>query len=206
MNREQSDLLMASQTCGRCNGTGRNKKLGKDTIDAVSCRCVFIGIFRECHRRFRQCNENPKHLSVTSLVMTHGVNASRSFGRKNEEYLADFTLISARVLGRGTREHWLFTLRYLQGADPSLIQRRMGITGEEYRNTDARVIEKLGRAFRDTKPYSLFPLDEYFSSGMRQDYNPPANGPATPATRAAPLFRPIRAPLAPAPRSAPMAA
>lgn len=207
MTREQSDLLMASETCGRCNGTGRNKKLGKDNVDAVSCTCVFIGIFRECHRRFRQYNEKPKHLSITSFVRTHGADASRSFGRKNEEFLADYICIAKRTLGPESFDYKIFKFRYLLGADASLIQRRMKITGEQYRNTDARIIEKLGRAFRDTKPYSLFPLDEYFSSGMKCDYvKPPADRPTAPATRAAPLFRPVRPPLAPAARPAPLAA
>lgn len=204
MNHKQSTAIaLASVGCSRCDGLGIIKsKAAGDEMDGATCRCVNIATFRDCHNRFKACADKPRHLSQPTMMRSHGANAIRSWGRKNEEFIADFVLIAARVLCRGTKEHQLFTFRYLLGADIALVQRRMRITPAEYGRMDAHVIQVLGRAFRETEPYSLYPIDEYFSSGNRRDETP-ADRVTAPATRTS---EPVRPPLAQAASPVPQAA
>jgi hypothetical protein len=87
---------------------------------------------------------------------------AKVWGMKNEEYLADFCLIAKRELGEGTLSHRLFTYHFLLGADWRLCARKLGLDRGEIFHEIYRMQARLGRAFRDTRPYSLFPLDEYF--------------------------------------------
>lgn len=84
-----------------------------------------------------------------------------TWGRKDEEYCADFLLIARRTLEPG--EWKLFNYHFLLGADAHLCARRLGLDrGSLYYNL-YRIMEKLGRVFRELKPYSLHPIDEYFN-------------------------------------------
>ena len=46
-------------------------------------------------------------------------------------------------------------------------QRRLKLERGEFFHAVYRVQEKLGRVYRELKPYSLFPLDEYFGGTVR---------------------------------------
>ena len=48
-------------------------------------------IFRACYARFRHCATKEKYLSKVSLDCT-ARGGRRVWGRKDEEYVADFTL------------------------------------------------------------------------------------------------------------------
>jgi hypothetical protein len=78
-----------------------------------------------------------------------------------EEFMADFTLIGRRALS--DVEGTLFAKYYLRGAD---VGGRCRIVGTEQQKCIAildRIEEKCGRAFRETRPYSLFPIGVYFA-------------------------------------------
>jgi hypothetical protein len=109
------------------------------------------------------------------------------FGRKTEEYIADFHLMCKRSLSR--TEWKLFRYAYLLGADWSLIHRQFGLPRTNFIHTCYRIEAKLGKAFRETKPYGLYPLDEYFSGTMRREKLEALHPVPTP-------FQPVRAPLA----------
>jgi hypothetical protein len=106
---------------------------------------------------------------------------------------ADFTLIGARTLGRGTLEHCVFTAYFLLGADASLVRRQLRISPDTFTATCDRIRYALGRAYRETEPFSLFPLDEYFSSVVFHRETPVQSSLA-PAPR---VYRPVVPPLAP---------
>ena len=83
------------------------------------------------------------------------------WGRKDEEFVADFMLIAKRTLNRA--EHQLFRFHYLLGADWRLCCKRLNVEKGIFFHAVYRVEQKLGRVLRELQPYSLYPLDEYFN-------------------------------------------
>jgi hypothetical protein len=87
------------------------------------------------------------------------------FGLKDEEYTADFCLVSRRVLS--PEDYRIFKFHFLLGADWKLCCRRLNMDRGSFYHAVYRIQEKLGRIYRELRPYALFPLDEYFN-GVRQ--------------------------------------
>jgi hypothetical protein len=164
MNWTRSDTLaLASQSCTHCWGLGlRPGRGGRDT----PCHCVLRAIFRACFARFRQCSTKEKYLSRVSLEANPGRQRKSVWGMKNEEYLADFCLIAERTLEAGTLAHKLFKFHFLLGADWKLCTKKLGLNRGDFFHEVYRVEARLGRAFRETAPFALFPLDEYFTTSI----------------------------------------
>ena len=179
-------LALAAPDCAYCCGTGtRSVKRGIPQ----ACNCVYRSIFRACYARFRYCSTKEKCLSKVSLEYTaHG--GRRTWGRKDEEYVADFTLVSRRMLT--PEEHRLFSYHFLLGADWKLCCRRLGMDRGNFFHAVYRIEQKLGKMYRELKPYALFPLDEYFHGCIANGFAP-GRGP-TPRVTA--LRPPIRQPWA----------
>jgi hypothetical protein len=85
---------------------------------------------------------------------------------KNEEYIADFCLVSRRTLNEV--EYRIFKFHFLLGADWKLCCRKLNIDRGDFFHHVYRIQQKLGRTFREVEPYALFPLDEYFHGGMKE--------------------------------------
>jgi len=124
-------------------------------------------IFRICYDRFLRCVTQEKHLSRVSLEPCPGRQRPSTWGRKDEEYIADFTLIPRRTLDEF--EHRLFRYHFLLGADWRLCTRQLHIDRGNFFHAVYRIEQKLGRVFREMEPYSLFPLDEYFHGPSRSN-------------------------------------
>ena len=86
-------------------------------------------------------------------------------GRKDEEFAADFCLVSRRTLS--DFEYRVFKYHFLLGADFRLCCLRLGIDRGNFFHAIYRIEQKLGRIFRELEPYALFPLDEYFGGTFR---------------------------------------
>ncbi len=156
-------LALAQQSCAHCYGLGlRSGRSGVST----PCNCVFRAIFRECFNRFRQCTSKEKYVSRVSLESNPGRQRRSVWGLKNEEFIADFCLVSRRTLDDD--QYKIFKFHFLLGADWKLCCRRLGIERGEFFHEVYRIEQKLGRTFRELEPYSLFPLDEYFNGTVRQ--------------------------------------
>jgi hypothetical protein len=84
-----------------------------------------------------------------------------TWGRKNEEYIADFLLVTQKTLE--PFEYQIFKFHYVLGASWSLCARRLGVDRGIFFHAVYRIQEKLGRTFRELRPYALFPIDEYFN-------------------------------------------
>ena len=171
-------LALAVPNCTHCFGTGiRSLKRG----EAQPCNCVFRAIFRACHARFRHCATKEKYLSKVSLDSTTR-GGRRIWGRKDEEYVADFTLVSRRSLNR--EEYKLFSYHFLLGADWRLCCRKLKMDRGNFFHSIYRIEQKLGKIFRELRPYGLFPLDEYFYGRLENDWTPaPEPGPKMMALR-----------------------
>jgi hypothetical protein len=92
------------------------------------------------------------------------------WGLKNEEFIADFCLVSRRTLSE--REYKLFKYHFLLGADWKLCCRKLQIDRGTFFHEVYRIQEKLGKTFRELEPHALFPVDEYFSSTGRNKVVP----------------------------------
>jgi len=155
-------LALAMHNCTHCHGSGL--RLGRrNTLSP--CNCVLRAIFRACYSRFVRCVTQERHLSKIALEPHVGRQRPNSWGRKDEEYIADFCLVSRRALD--DFEYKLFRYHFMLGADWKLCCRRLGMERGNFFHTVYRIEQKLGRVFRELEPYSLFPLDEYFHGPSR---------------------------------------
>jgi len=84
---------------------------------------------------------------------------------KDEEFIADFCLVSRRTLS--PREHRLFRYHYLLGADWKLCCGKLNMERGAFFHEIYRIEQKLGRVFRELEPHALFPVDEYFNGASR---------------------------------------
>jgi len=155
-------LALAQQACSHCYGLGLRP--GRGGV-STPCNCVFRAIFRACYARFRQCASKEKYISRVSLESNPGRQRKSVWGLKNEEYIADFCLVSRRTLS--DEEYTLFKFHYLLGADWRLCARRLNVDRGTFFHEAYRIEQKLGRTFRELQPHALFPLDEYFNGGSR---------------------------------------
>lgn len=155
-------LALAMHHCTHCHGSGlRLAKKGA----LAPCNCVLRAIFRACYSRFVTCATQERHLSRITMEPQRGRPGRVTWGRKDEEYIADFCLISRRTLDEF--EYKLFRYHFLLGADWRLCTRRLGIERGNFFHAVYRIEQKLGRVFRELEPYSLYPLDEYFHGTVR---------------------------------------
>lgn len=187
MNWNRSEVIgVSNANCARCGGLGLVRGRGHAQ---VPCSCSLRAIFQACYRRFVSCAKRDKGASAVNLErIGTGRSSHMTFGRKTEEYIADFYLTARRTL---TASEWhVFNVAYLLGADWKLAHRFLKMPRTNFMQACYRLEAKLGRAFRECAPYPLFPLDEYFSPVVRG-----ASIPATvpPGPRPAPLRPPLAA-------------
>src|SRR5262245_13512047 len=155
-------VALAMHGCAHCLGTGL-RMTRRGTLSP--CNCVLRSIFRICYHRFVKCVTQERHLSRISLEPHSGRQRPGTWGRKDEEYIADFCLVARRALT--DFEHRLFRYHFLLGADWKLCSRGLGIDRGNFFHAVYRIEQKLGRVFRELQPYALFPLDEYFHGPSR---------------------------------------
>jgi hypothetical protein len=106
-----------------------------------------------------------KHISRVSLEANPGRQRKSVWGMKNEEYMADFILVTRRTLN--AYEYSIFKYHFLLGADWKLCCRKLKIDRGVFFHEIYRIQQKLGRTFRELEPHALFPLDEYFNGMPR---------------------------------------
>jgi hypothetical protein len=130
------------------------------------CNCVFRAVFRACFNRFRESAAQGAHTGSVSLEFCGGRDGHRTYSRKREEYLADFCLVSRRVLG--DYEHKIFRFHFLLGADWRLCCRQLKMDRGSFFHSIYRIEQRLGRAFAELEPYALYPPREYFGGMVRK--------------------------------------
>jgi len=180
---------LASLRCPQCGGIGLVRAL-KGTVDP--CPCVLRKVFRICWNRYRfgrveQMERGAPIVNIAGL----GRRAQRqpgAFSFTLECYLADFVLVAKRALSGD--EFDFFSAAYLSGADWKRAHEAVGMNRTHFIHACNRVEATLGRAFSETQPFALFPLDAYFSR--------PAPGTRTPAlpSKVPARYQPLVPPLA----------
>jgi|SRR5579871_3481771 len=156
-------LALSSATCPRCNGLGLCHGRGNNSIP---CHCVTRAIFHACFNRFRASVQKDKGACIVNLErIGTGRSSHMTFGRKTEEYIADFYLTCKRTL---TASEWhTFRVAYLSGVPWSVCHKRLNMLRTNFMQACYRLEAKLGRAFRETEPFGLYPLNEYFGTVVR---------------------------------------
>lgn len=167
-------LALAAPACNICLGLGL--RIGRNGA-THPCNCVLRAIFRACFERFRDCVSREKYMSRVSMDSKGSGRRRGSWGRKDEEFAADFCLVSKRSLTEP--EHQLFKYHFLLGADWRLCCAKLHMDRGNFFHAVYRIEQKLGRIFRELEPYSLFPVDDYFhgpakgvTSCLKQDVVP----------------------------------
>ena len=153
------DLRDLSQpSCGACGGNG--ERLTK-TGEVGPCECALRGVFRACYERFRECAGRERRISQVSYKETPiGKSHRGTWSRKEEEYIADFEMVSRRHL-----DEWhykIFRYHFLLGADYRLCCRKMAVPKGYFLHAIYRIEERLGKVFYQLKPYALYPPHDYF--------------------------------------------
>jgi len=155
-------LALANPGCNACLGVGLRQGRG----DAMyPCNCVFRAIFRTCFERFRDCMSREKYVTKTSLDTLPSKSHRGAWGRKDEEYAADFCLVSKRFLTES--EYRILRYHFLLGADWKLCCRKFKMDRGTFFHSVYRIQQKMGRVFRELEPYALFPVDEYFHGPIK---------------------------------------
>ena len=160
-NRSET-LALAASDCRHCRGMGLLAK----RLDEAPCRCVLRAIFRACYARFRECISHDLAATRASLECGATKDPGGAWGRRNEEFVADFLLVAKRVLTE--EEHRMFRFRFLLGADWKLCCRRLGMDRPQFFRQIYGMQEKLGMTFRELQPYALYPIRDYFTPGLRE--------------------------------------
>jgi hypothetical protein len=182
MEWTRSDTLaLAAPQCAYCHGLGLRD--GQDNR-VEPCNCVLRQIFRDCYARFRLCVTQDKYISRSRLELVTGSNTNYNWGRKDEEYIADFCLVTQRTLT--DCEYRIFKYHFLLGADWRLCCRKLQVDRGIFFHHVYRIQEKLGRVYRELEPYGLFPVEEYFDNNRAE---------AVCSTRRTFQIRPVRPPL-----------
>ena len=173
MEWSRSDVLsLARLSCTICSGEGaRREKKGK----IIPCPCVLRAVFRACYARFRVCVGKEKYMSRVSFEHFGGKERRMMWARKDEEYIADFHLVSRRALD--PFHYRIFSYHFLLGADWKLCCRRLRMDRGRFFHAVYRVQETLGRVFFELEPYGLYPPREYFCTRI---VAPPRRRPAGP--------------------------
>jgi hypothetical protein len=164
-NRSEA-IGTSSMTCAHCQGVGLRQYVRKRNGSPKPCNCTLRGVFRACLAKFRECVEKPKHLSRATLEACSGQDGYRVWGRKNEEYMADFYLLAKRSLSEN--DFQIFKFHFLLGADWRMCCRRLNMDRGNFFHAVYNIQQQLGQVFRETRPFALFPLDEYFGGTIQK--------------------------------------
>jgi hypothetical protein len=84
--------------------------------------------------------------------------------------MADFCLVSRRFLDES--EYQIFRFHFLLGADWRLCCRQLKTDRGSFFHVVYRIEQKLGRAFAQLEPYSLYPPNEYFAGLIHREPHP----------------------------------
>ena len=147
-------MAAAAPRCNVCVGLGTRK--GRQGF--AVCACVYRAVFRCCYERYRDYETREKYMSRVTLEY-RAKGGHFIWGRKQEEYCADFELVARRALSEF--EYAVFRLHFLLGGDWRVCTRKLGLDRGNFFHAVYRVEAKLGAAYAELQPYALYPPNDY---------------------------------------------
>lgn len=138
-------------SCTKCHGVGSHLSRGSRI---VGCACVARSVFEIVMDRYRRAGDP---FALRCELRRSGV----AFSRPSEEFRADVELLARRLLSE--KDLGVFRLFEIEDRDWRFCCRVLRIDRGTFFHAVYRVREILGRAFVETEPFPLFPLDQYFS-------------------------------------------
>ena len=154
-------LALAMHNCTQCHGSGL--RLARKELFALQLRAARD--FPHLLGPVCALRDAGKALEPGFARAARGPLAPVYLGAKRRRIYRRFLLVARRALD--DFEHRLFRYHFLLGADWKLCARRLGIDRGNFFHAVYRIEQKLGRVFREIRPYPLFPLDEYFNGPSR---------------------------------------
>ncbi len=158
--------MLALPHCCLCHGAGWLPD-ARFSAAVHPCKCACRIIFRTVLDRYRYCRDwAPRCSHGTSLelidVRRQAASCRLSYCRRDQEFVADVELVSRRHLG--SADWRLFRLHFLDGFAWRECCRRLGVDRGSFFHAVYAIEQRLGRVFRDLRPYPLYPLESYFGS------------------------------------------
>jgi hypothetical protein len=130
-------MHLAADGCPSCGGFG----MRFDIRNHRPCECVCREIFRRCLHAWQK------------LIVVPDPHCL--------EFCADFWLVAKRHLDEW---HWnLFCLHFIEGREWRDCLLPLRTDRGKFFHAVYRVEAQLGRAYRELRPYALFPIGDYFS-------------------------------------------
>jgi predicted DNA-binding protein (UPF0251 family) len=127
-----------------------------------SSGCEYQSIFRACLDRFRSCS-NGAVMGTVNWAFVSGSGGRRCYGRKREEFKADFVIVARRALD--VTQYEAFKLYFIEGLGCRACSLRMQVETAVFYRLVYRIERILGKAYAEVKPYALYPLAGYFGAG-----------------------------------------
>lgn len=149
---------IAKASCVFCHGYGLKPIIGNNWSP---CECVYRKVFRICLAKFHSM----KHRTFYSGVDWSRIGSKsikRCYGRRCEEFSADFYVVAKREL---SDFDWrLFKLHMIGERNSTECVPVLGCNKTFFYKAVYRIEEQMGKVYAELQPYRLFPLSEYFSS------------------------------------------
>jgi hypothetical protein len=158
--QKEDVLVLANGKCSVCGGTGlrtirkRTKysantrllsTLNKKREYCVPCECVLRKIFHICYDHFIQTYYSARNIG---------------WARNKEEFIADFWITTKRSLSEF--EFHLFYHHFILEEDYNKCCLLFDINKGKFFNTIYSMEQKLGRIYKELRPYALYPIYEYY--------------------------------------------
>lgn len=158
-------MALAQADCVRCFGIGKRQGRNGTT---PTCHCVWRHVFRICFNRFRRLYFEQGGPKTPAYDPREGHAQNKPNKRASaEEYLADFVIVARNALRDRTFSQKVFKYHFLYGADWRLCARKLKIDRGTIFHEIYRVEQSIGQALYETRPFALYPLDEYFGGTVR---------------------------------------
>jgi hypothetical protein len=153
-------IALAKPFCTTCNGEG-HKAIRRGI--PTPCNCVLRAVFRACYARFVSCASKEKFMSQITLIPCKGKESQKTFARLNEEYIADFCLVSRRNLS--DFDYSVFRNHFVLGADWRLCCEHMKLDRGTFFHTLYRIQQILGAPSASSNPTACFPSTSTSAAG-----------------------------------------
>ena len=155
--------------CSVCSGTGSVEFGHGSNKSLVPCRCVLRAVFRAALTGYYDYEERERYISKVTLDVLPGKDKMGTWGRKGEEYCADFFLVSRRSLEPAQWE--LFKMHFLLKMDWKFCTKRLGMDRGSFFHEVYRIEASLGKIYAELLPYPLFPIIDYMHGASIDSIN-----------------------------------